>query len=427
MSAAPQIKGWCPSAWRPMLSGDGYLVRLRFSCGILSSEQARAIAALAQRYGNGVIDLTRRANLQIRGIAEERIPGLQTELLAGNLIGSDAGDIPAVIASPLAGRDRDALIDIRPLVRELEAHLAADSRARDLPAKFCIAVEDGGRLSLQDVGVDIAFEACCRHTRIGFAVRIGGEHIGFIETDNLAETALTLAAAFCSLRTRQLSPARRMRDLVEEVGTSSITASCPALSRASGHTKAQRHKHAWGGYAYDGVGPITEDVFGLAAPFGSFSGAQLALLADVAAVHAEGELRLTPWRAVLIPAIAAGAIDRVAAECARAGLITDACDPRRYVAACPGAPACPSASVATRQLATLLGPLLRSRDTLHVSGCSKGCASSAASSLALIGREGRYDLVRNGTAKDTPVLFGLSPEDVCLAVKRITTEDLAHV
>ena len=65
------IKGWCPSALRPMLSGDGLVVRLRPRGGRLSAAQAVGIAALAKRCGNGLIDLTGRANLQIRGVREE--------------------------------------------------------------------------------------------------------------------------------------------------------------------------------------------------------------------------------------------------------------------------------------------------------------------------------------------------------------------
>jgi precorrin-3B synthase len=424
--AAPQIKGWCPSAWRPMLSGDGHLVRLRFSCGMLSSEQARAIAALAQRYGNGVIDLTRRANLQIRGIAEERIPGLQAELLARNLIAPEADDIPAVIASPLAGRDRAALIDIRPLVRELEARLAADPRARGLPAKFCILVGDGGSFPLHDLSSDIGFEACEQDGAVRFAVRIAdADVLGSIRADEIPATALAIAAAFTTLSKRSTARAPRIADLIEAIGVDVFAASCPALSPQSAVANGPRplpDGKVWPGENV--VGRIAEDVFGVAAAFGSLNADQLALLGDLAEHHAIGELRLTPWRAVLIPAIASGAITRAQAECARAGLIIEAADPRRYVAACPGAPACSSASVATRHLATVLGPLLRPRETLHVSGCSKGCASSAVSSLTLIGRDGCFDVVHNGRVTDTPVLFGLSPEDAWLAVKRVATEDL---
>jgi precorrin-3B synthase len=412
-----------------MLTGDGYLVRLRFSCGIVSSEQARALAGLARRYGNGQIDLTRRANLQIRGIAEERIPELQAELLAKNLA-RDAGSemTPNVIASPLGGRDHKALLDITPFVQQLEQCLAQDPRTRGLPAKFCIAVGDGSRFSLGHIGADIEAEARQRNGQLCFAVAIGGRAIGFVDTVKLAETALALTAAFASLRTRRPTPARRMRDLIDEVGLSSITASCRALRRASpkspsaqpgvdGQVKPDRNV----------VGIVYDDVFGVAAPFGSLAVEQLALLAELADHHAGSELRLTPWRAILIPAIASGAIDRVKSECARAGLITDAFDWRRHVAACTGAPACTSASVNTRELAAALAPRLEPHETLHVSGCRKSCASSASASITLVGRDGRFDLVRDGKAGDRPALFGLSAEDAGIAVRCTAAEDPAHV
>jgi precorrin-3B synthase len=411
-----------------MPSGDGILVRLHFSCGIVTSDQARAIAALAQRYGNGLIDLTRRANLQIRGVAPEQIAELQAKLLAKSLIPQDAeGETPNVIASPLTACDREAVIDIRPLVRKLEARLTADLRAGDLPPKFCIAVADGGRFSLEDVGADIAFEARRRDGGIGFAVQIGGESIGFIEIDEVAETALTLAAAFCSLRTRHLTPARRMRDLIEKVGTSPIAALCPGLGRASTNEKARMDVDGRNRSGHDTVGLIVDNVFGVAAPFGSLGVEQLALLSDLAERHAEGELRLTTWRAILMPAIVPGEVDRVEAECTRAGLVTNPSDPRRYVEACAGAPACITASVKTRTIAAALAPLLGPDDTLHVSGCAKGCASSAKASITLVGRDGRFDLVRNGKATDTPVLCDLLLEQARIAVGRIATEELAHV
>jgi precorrin-3B synthase len=311
-------------------------------------------------------------------------------------------------------------------VLELEARFAMDARARDLPAKFCVAVEDGGRFALRDVESEIAFEARARNR---FAVRIGGsEPVGFVAADEVAETALALAAAFTSLRTGDPRPARRMRDLVEQVGIAAIIASCPALRRAS--TSMQGAPDGADGRAKSGndvVGLVSRDVFGVAAPFGSLHPDQLALMAELADCHAEGELRLTAWRAILIPAIASGAIDRLESECARAGLITDATDPRRHIEACVGAPGCASASVKTRDIATALAPPLRREDRLHVSGCAKGCAFSAAAFVTLVGRDGGFDLVRNGKAGDTPSLFGLSPEEARIAVERIAAEDLAHV
>ena len=68
--SALAIKGWCPGALRPMQSGDGLVVRVRPFGGRLDAAQATGLAALAERYGNGLIDLTGRANLQVRGVSD---------------------------------------------------------------------------------------------------------------------------------------------------------------------------------------------------------------------------------------------------------------------------------------------------------------------------------------------------------------------
>ena len=69
MTAAPAIKGWCPTLLSPMQSGDGWLARVKPSAGVLTAAAVRLIADAARRHGNGHIDLTSRANLQVRGLS----------------------------------------------------------------------------------------------------------------------------------------------------------------------------------------------------------------------------------------------------------------------------------------------------------------------------------------------------------------------
>lgn len=69
-------KGWCPTLERPMESGDGYLVRITIPSGKIKTEAACEVARLSSMYGNGHIDLTSRANLQIRGVSVEHYPVL---------------------------------------------------------------------------------------------------------------------------------------------------------------------------------------------------------------------------------------------------------------------------------------------------------------------------------------------------------------
>jgi len=132
MSAATiAVKGWCPGALQPMPSGDGMIVRIRPFCGALSLEQARGLADLAQRLGNGHVDLTRRANLQIRGLVEADLPALHARLAELDLIDRDAETEAArnLMVGPLAGLD-EATADVRPLARAISGRLVNEPRLR---------------------------------------------------------------------------------------------------------------------------------------------------------------------------------------------------------------------------------------------------------------------------------------------------------
>ncbi|MEL6769063.1 MAG: hypothetical protein AAFP17_17930, partial [Pseudomonadota bacterium] len=62
----PAPRGWCPSAERPMLSGDGLIVRLRPPLGRIEAGAFLALCTTAERYGNGILEVTSRASLQLR-------------------------------------------------------------------------------------------------------------------------------------------------------------------------------------------------------------------------------------------------------------------------------------------------------------------------------------------------------------------------
>jgi precorrin-3B synthase len=111
----------------------------------------------------------------------------------------------------------------------------------------------------------------------------------------------------------------------------------------------------------------------------------------LAAKAGASEIRLSPWRALYVDAL----IEGVEAL----GLIIDNDAPLLRIDACPGAPACRSASVDARADALRLAAMPFT-GTIHVSGCAKGCARSAPADLVLVGDGGRYGVVHNGTVYD---------------------------
>jgi precorrin-3B synthase len=170
------------------------------------------------------------------------------------------------------------------------------------------------------------------------------------------------------------------------------------------------------------------DFLGVGAPFGRLSADQLEHLA-VLASDAGAEIRVMPWRSIVIAPVARAQAERLQASLAELGLIVDPDDPRLAVAACPGAPACSSASVKTRDDATLFAPLGRDLTAsgigLHVSGCIKACAKSDATPVTLVGRDGCYDLVLNGRPIDTAARSGLSVEAARGALRQILADSFA--
>lgn len=194
-------KGWCPGARRPMQAKDGLLVRLRISGGIVSAATLRGLAQAGRAQGNGVFDLSARANLQMRGVRGESLP-LLTETLAGlGLLDQNAAAeaVRNVMVSPLAGLD--GRIDAARAALELEAALAANTDLHALPGKFGFLIDDGSALSLGSVPADVRFDW------IGglqfFAIGIGGRaneaiYLGCCKGDDISRAALRIARAFAT-------------------------------------------------------------------------------------------------------------------------------------------------------------------------------------------------------------------------------------
>lgn len=149
----------------------------------------------------------------------------------------------------------------------------------------------------------------------------------------------------------------------------------------------------------------------IGAPFGRLDAQALSALATLAGVRGHGEVRLTPWRAVFVP----GADAAFLYDAETLGFVTRADDPRLDVDVCVGAPECSSAEAETRDLALRLAPLARGR-SIHVSGCAKGCARSEAADITIVGRAGRYDLVRAGRADAPAQVAGLTPDRIPEAI-----------
>jgi precorrin-3B synthase len=359
-------RGWCPNLYEPMASGDGLLVRVKPPGGIVPAQAAMLLAEASERFGNGIVSLTNRANLQFRGLSAASVHGFAEIVVRLGLASTDA----------LVERRRNVIVSpLNPTAEALGAELAlmlAEPEFADLPGKFGVAV-DGGQYSVGAAPCDVLVDASADRV----CVCIGG-----------------LAAATAA----PVEVTRRLIIAMLNLGASRMR-EAPAASvfAAAGLTPAVHHTPT---APAPMIGTLL-GAFGVGLAFGQTDAMGLRVLARLAE-DGDGTMRLSPWRAVLLPGVRAATLDRD-------DLITDPASPLIGMDACPGRPSCPQASVDTRSDALAWAGLAGG---LHVSGCAKGCAHPGPAALTLVGASGRYDVVRNGSTRDAPVRSGLTVAEI---------------
>lgn len=417
-------KGWCPGALRPMRSGDGLLVRVRPHAGAFTLSALHAIAETATRFGSGEIDLTNRGNLQLRGVSDDNFDEAIVAFRAARLIDESAAieAVRNVVVDPLSGID-PARADVRALAAAFEGTLVDDARLWALPGKFGVSFSGASDPRVGGRAADIMIASDCDR----FAVFLDGAtdvSCTVSESDVLAIIG-GLALVFLDLSANDPS-VRRMRDAVAVHGAPMI------FAKAEVHVTRSR-----GNAEIDPPPPVGllgrgEQVFavGIGLPFGRIVADQLDRLCEAAAAAKLNDVFTSPQRILVFPVndrARAVALIKVADDI---GLITAGSDVRLAMDVCPGSPGCKNATTDTRGDAQRLVDGLNgslSGYTVHISGCEKGCARRSSADFTLVARQGRYDLIRNGSPQLAGVgalvtLAEVEPGDIGNAVSRFIME-----
>lgn len=369
----PVIQGWCPGALRPMMSGDGLVVRVRPRGGRITAAQAAGIAGLAARHGNGLLDLSNRANLQIRGVAEASHPTLIDGLRKLGCLdeNSEAEARRNIMVSPFWANDDKT----QAIYQALESILAAPD-APQLPGKFGFSIDLSPENALAAAAADIRIEAGAD----GMIIRGEGFATGAPATTPAEAAAKAVALADWFTQTGHIQNGRgRMATVFAGLSSTERQNRLPADFQTARAVRPPPCMPRIGRY---------DQGYLLGFVFGQMAAQTLGALAHL------GDLRLTPWRMVLV--------EGLQRPPNLPGLITQADDPLLRVLACTGAPGCLQALAATRPLATALAPHVPTGKTLHVSGCAKGCAHPGPADYTLVATTTGYAPLHNATAAARP-------------------------
>ncbi|MBN6056553.1 precorrin-3B synthase [Nonomuraea sp. RK-328] len=438
MSIAGRIRpDACPGALQVHEAADGPLARVRLPGGAITVTRLRELAAAAAELGSGVIELTSRANVQVRGL---RSPAaFAARLAAAGLLPSPAHErVRNIVASPLGGRT--ALLDPQPLVEALDSALCARPRTAGLPGRFLFAVDDGTG-DMPGLGADVTFVPGVAGGTLLLAGVDPGLAVGadaaaslmvaaaeaFLDereaagreraawrigelADGPARIASRLAGAPLPAGPRRADPAvfpagpRRTAPgvLPADPGRANppvvLTASRPGPGGADAPPSPPAARGRRVGRVEQRDGRVALEA---AAPLGRLSVAQARAIADAAADdmgEAEGALdgageaegaddpatveargavpvRLTPWRTVVLLDLSPAAADRATRILAAAGLVTDPASPWVGVSACTGRPGCAKALADVQEDARRWVATLDAPPPVpvHWAGCGRRC------------------------------------------------------
>ncbi|ESX16207.1 MULTISPECIES: precorrin-3B synthase [unclassified Mesorhizobium] len=430
-------RGACPTLSAPMQTGDGLLVRLNPVAGGLSPKSLIGLCESALKRGNGIMEVTARGSLQIRGLTAESAVLLAAEVDA---LGIAVRTGVPVETGPLAGIDPREIADPRSLAERVRAAVEEAGLTPRLGPKVSVVVDGGGQLTMDGVTADVRLKAVRVGAGIQWLVSVAGDGqnakpLATVDADAARDIALAVLRMVAEkgreahardLSERQLASLASWHSVAPPSVLPDISPSRGEISRVAGGSPLSTLKigeiahedaisplegemsgRTEGGVRRPiGLFPLSNDTtaLGIALPFGSMPAEKLIALAQSALSLGTAEIRLAPGRALLFLGQPSSANHPLRATAAALGFVTTAADPRTRIAACPGTPACASGQIATRDIAeTIAAEMTDSLDfTLHISSCAKGCAHPGPAALTLVGGENGAGLVVNATAKALP-------------------------
>ncbi|MEV8377932.1 precorrin-3B synthase [Kribbella sp. NPDC056861] len=385
----------CPGVLAVHEAADGGLARVRLPGGVLSPSQLRVLVGAAVELGDGHLELTSRANVQLRALKAGAPVELSDRLYAAGLLPSLSHErVRNILASPLSGLDGVGRCDVLPVARELDELLCARAGLAELPGRFLFALDDG-RGDLASVEADVAVRMVDGAS--GELVLAGVATGVVVAVERVAEVMVALAEAFLvergdAWRLGELSDGPRL--VLERVESAGQTQLWSAGRGVGGD--------ASGAGGTVGAGPAEAGVFrrrdggaGLVAgvPLGVLEAEQALALAEVGE-----ELRVTPWRSVVVGRV--DDVDGAVRRLTRLGLVLEAGSPWNGVTSCAGRPGCAKALADVRGDARRVVPGWGAgRRMVHWSGCERRCGRPGGEFVDVLAlAEGGYSV--DGVAMD---------------------------
>ena len=389
---------------------EAFMARLRIPGGRLQTYQLRELAQISKDITTGYVQVTTRANLQIRLIQMKDTPEFlkRVQHVGLHTRGSGADNIRNLTANPTSGIDPVELFNVMPLCEEMGHIILNDRTFYDLPRKFNIAYDGGGLIGSVEDTNDIGCKAVKVGDTVMFRIALGGAtgHKAFandlgvlVKPEELNKVVSAVLRVYIANGNRGDRKKARLKHLLETWTLAQYLEETEKvldfkLERSVLENGALEYPAQKLSHSHVGVYPQKQSglyYVGAAVPVGHLSPKQMFRIAEIADLYGSGEIRLTVWQNFIIPNIPEAYVETVKKALVKAGLHWQQSNLRSGIIACTGSAYCKFAQADTKGHALELADYLDKRIKLdqpvniHFTGCPNSCAQHYMGDIGMLG------------------------------------------
>ena len=430
-----------------------FMLRVRIPNGFSFSHQVRVLACIAEIYGNGVIDITTRQQVQLRNLKIESIPRVFDLLDEVGLTTSQTGmdNVRNIMGCPVSGLNPKEKVDSYSLVKALNEHIIGNSEFSNLPRKFNITLsgcpDDCVHAETQDLALVPAIEEMGGRTNYGFNVLVGGK-LGsggyriatpldvFLCPEEVVEVCSALILLYRDHGSRGVRSKNRLAFLIEDWGEEKFRSALEervgrSLTPAGADLRKNEKSEHIGAYRQK---QSLMNYVGLKVPVGRIKADQLKSIAHLAEKYGNEEVRFSHSNSIVIPNVSDQTLGDLLEEELVKEFTYHPSSILKGLVSCVGSDYCNLAAIETKSMAMKVAMQLESKIpntapiNMHWSGCPAACGNHLVADIGLLGKKMR----RGSEVIEAVDIFmgGRSGIDAKLAVKvmeDVPCDELAKV
>jgi sulfite reductase (ferredoxin) len=407
---------------------ETFMLRVRFPAGGVLPHQMRALAAVSRRYGDGVLHVTTRQDIQVHRVLLDDVHQALAELYDAGLStrGGGGNTVRNICGCPDAGVCPNEVLDVTAYVVALTEFLLPDPLSYNLPRKYKIAFV-GCSGDCPGVAVnDLGFVARRCDGTPGFGVYVGGgmgakSRVAdllheFVPASEVHYVAEAVKRVFDRHGNRKNRHRARLRFLIEQIGLQRFRELYEAelaglrksglpelrlreLPRREGPTPAgpAQAGEGFARWRRSNLAPQKQEGYYLVQIpllLGDIGADTLEKLAEIAQQHGEGMMRTTQWQNLVMRWVHDSELGQLHAALDSLGLAVADPPVVRNLIACTGAATCKLGICLSRGLAKAVRDILQ-RDgsdldrlgdlKIYISGCPNSCGRHPVADIGFFG------------------------------------------